>query len=156
MVQQARRVLADCKHALDLLQAESRPDTFRVLWVAGIALVRAVGHVLQKVDGEQSPAVKKAVGLAYAAWKADTTGNSIFWEFIEEERNRILKQYEVGFFAGPVDVLAGGEVHSLDDHLFSPITDGAFAGEDCRDVLELALEWWERQLTMIETAAQGE
>lgn len=156
MVQHARRVLADCKHALDLLQEESQPETFRVLWVAGVALVRAVGHVLQKVDGEQSPAVKKAVASAYDSWKADKTGNAIFWEFIEEERNRILKQYEAGFLAGPVDVLAGGEVHSLDDHLFSPITDGTFAGEDCRDVLELALEWWEHQLTTIESAARGE
>lgn len=156
MVQQARRVLADCKHALDLLQAESQPETFRVLWVAGVALVRAVGHVLQKVDGEQSPEMKKAVASAYASWKADKPGNAIFWEFIEEERNRILKQYEVGFFAGPVDVLAGGEVHSLDDSLFSPITDGTFAGEDCRDVLELALGWWERQLTTIESEARRE
>jgi hypothetical protein len=51
MVQTAQEVLADCKHALDLLEVEeeSRPQTFRVLWVAGVALARAVGHVLQKV-----------------------------------------------------------------------------------------------------------
>ena len=53
-VQNARRVLSDCKYALDMLQVESRPASFRVLWVAGIALVRAVGHVLQKVDGEKA------------------------------------------------------------------------------------------------------
>lgn len=147
----ARSVLADCKHALDLLQEESHPDTFRVLWVAGIALARAVGHVLQKVDGEQDDATKKVVASAYASWKADKPGNAIFWEFIEEERNQVLKQYEIGFLPGPVNVLAGGDVHTLDDHLFCPITDGAFAGEDCRDVLERAVEWWERQLAEIES-----
>ena len=156
MVQKARSVLADCKHALDLLQDELRPDTFRLLWVAGIALARAVGHVLQKVDGEHDDAVKRAVAAAYASWKAEKQGNAIFWDFIEEERNQVLKQYEVGFFAGPVDVVAGGELHTLDDHLFCPITDGTFAGEDCRDVLEQAIEWWERQLAAIESAVREE
>ena len=154
MVQKARSVLADCKHALNLLQDEPQPDTFRVLWVAGVALARAVGHVLQKVDGEQNDHVKRAVASAFAAWKADKTGNAIFWEFIEEERNQVLKQYEVGFFAGPVDVLAGGEVHNLDENLFCPITDGTFAGEDCRDILEQAIEWWERQLSEIESGVR--
>ena len=89
-------------------------------------------------------------------WKAEKQGNAIFWDFIEEERNQVLKQYEVGFFAGPVDVVAGGELHTLDDHLFCPITDGTFAGGDCRDVLEQAIEWWERQLAAIESAVREE
>ena len=89
MTLKARSVLSDCKHALDLLQEESQPDTFRVLWVAGIALARSVGHVLQKVDGEQDDAMKVAVASAYASWKADKPGNAIFWEFIEEEIDRL-------------------------------------------------------------------
>jgi hypothetical protein len=153
MVQTAQEVLADCKHALDLLEEESRPQTFRVLWVAGVTLARAVGHVLQKVDGEQSDATKKAVQAAYASWKADKPGNAIFWEFIEQERNQVLKQYEMGFFSGPVEVVAGSDVATLDNHIFCPITDGAFAGEDCRDVLEQAIEWWRRQLAEIESVA---
>ena len=155
MLQNARRVLADCKHAHELLEDESQPDSFRVLWVAGIALARAVGHVLQKVDAEADDAVNAAVASAYSAWKADRSRNQIFWDFIEEERNQVLKQYEVGFFAGPVDVVAGGELHTLDDHVFCPITDGPFAGEDCRDVLEQAIGWWEQQLASIEDAARA-
>jgi len=151
MVEKARSVLGDCKHALNLLQEEQHPDTFRVLWVAGVALARAVGHVLQKVDGAQSEAMKQAVASAYSSWKSDRAGNAIFWDFIEQERNQVLKQYEVGFFAGPVNVVAGGEIHTLDEHLFCPITDGKFAGEDCRDLLEQAIEWWEQQLNDIET-----
>ena len=118
MVLKAQSVLADCKHALDLLQKESQPDSFRVLWVAGIALARAVGHVLKNVDSEKDDVTKMAVASAYTSWKANKPSNAIFWEFIEEERNQVLKQYEVGFFAGPVDVVAGGEIHALDDHLF--------------------------------------
>lgn len=153
-VHRARKVLADCKHALDLLETETAPETFRVLWVAGVALARAVGHVLQKVDGERDAGVKKAVSAAYASWKTDRAGNAIFWDFIEEERNQVLKQYEIGFFAGPVDVLATGEVHILDENLFCPLTEGSFAGEDCRDVLEQAIGWWEKQLATIEASLQ--
>lgn len=138
-----------------MLQEESRPASFRVLWVAGVALARAVGHVLQKVDCEKDRAVSVAVGKAYASWKADRLSNTIFWDFIEEERNQVLKQYEVGFFAGPVDVVADDQVHTLDDHLFCPLTDGPFAGEDCRDILLQAIEWWERQLTAVEVDAHG-
>lgn len=147
----ARSVLEDCKHALNLLQEEQHPDTFRILWVAGIALARAVGHVLQKVDGEQSEAMKLAIASAYSSWKSDRAGNAIFWDFIEQERNQVLKQYEVVFFAGPVNVVASGEIHTLGEHLFCPITDGKFAGEDCRDLLEQAIEWWEWQLNDIES-----
>ena len=59
------------QNALDLLQEETRPEVFRLYWVAGIALARAVGHVLQKVDGERDDTTKRAVASAYAAWKAD-------------------------------------------------------------------------------------
>ncbi len=128
----------------------------RVLWVAAVALARAVGHVLQKIDGKQSTALNKAVEAAYASWKADRSANSIFWGFIEEERNQVLKQYEIGFFAGPVKVVGDGEMFTLDDHLFCPIQVGEFAGEDCRDILAYAIEWWKRQLAEIEHVAGKE
>ena len=73
---------------------------------------------------------------AYASWKSDRQSNAIFWDFIEEERNQVLKQYEIGFFAGPVDIVADGQAYTIGEHLFCPITDGPFAGEDCRDILE--------------------
>ena len=146
MARKARSVLADCRNALDLLQDEMRPEAFRLYWVAGVALARAAGHVLQKVDGEQDATIKHAVASAYAAWKADKQANAIFRDFIEQERNQILKEYDVGFLAGPIDVVAGGALHTLDEHLFCPIADGVFAGEDCRDILDQAIKWWESQL----------
>lgn len=154
MVPTARKVLADCRHVLDLLEEETRPQTFRVLWVASVALARAVGHVLQKVDAEQSESTKNAVQAAYGSWKVDKPGNAIFWEFIEQERNQVLKQYEMGFLPGPIEVIANGDSSILDDHLFCPIADGLFAGEDCRDVLEQAIEWWSQQLSAIESIAR--
>ena len=155
MALKARSVLADCRNALDLLQDETRPEVFRLYWVAAVALARAVGHVLHRVDGEDDATIRQAAASAYAGWKADKQGNAIFWDFIEQERNQILKEYEVGFFAGPIDVVAGGALYSLDQHLFCPIADGEFAGEDCRDILDQAIAWWESQLDRIEAAARA-
>lgn len=155
MALKARSVLADCRNALDLLQDETRPEVFRLYWVACVALARATGHVLHKVDCEQDPKIKQVVAAAYDAWKADKQGNAIFWDFIEQERNQILKEYEVGFLAGPIDAVADGALYSLDQHLFCPIADGEFAGEDCRDILDQAIAWWESQLDRIEAAARA-
>ena len=154
MVQKARAVLADCKHAHELLEVESRADTFRVLWVAGVALARAVGHVLQKIDGGSTNATREAIERAYAGWKADKQANAIFFEFIEQERNQVLKQYELGFLAGPIGVATPDAVFTLDEQIFCPLAEGPFAGEDCRDVLKLAIDWWELQLRDIESASQ--
>ena len=46
----ARRVLADCEVVLEMLDAEREEQRWRVLWVGALALLRAVGHVLRKVD----------------------------------------------------------------------------------------------------------
>ena len=65
----ARNVLADCWNSVDLLEEETRPEVFQLYWVAGIALARTVGHVLQKVDGEHDDTIKRAVASAYAKFR---------------------------------------------------------------------------------------
>ena len=64
MTATARKVLADCKKAHDLLEAESDTARFRLLWVSGVALLRSVGHVLQKVDSRHDLRVKGAIDEA--------------------------------------------------------------------------------------------
>jgi hypothetical protein len=155
MLERAKMVLQDCIHAHALLEDEINLTTFRVLWVSGVALAREVGHVLRKVDAEENDKIKKAVSDVYDSWKNNKDDNLIFWHFIENERNQILKQYKVGFFPGPVRLIVEkhkvpiGE-YTVDDNLFCPIIDGPFAGEDCRDVLREAIDWWEKQLSSIE------
>lgn len=51
----ARTVLQDCWHALHLLEEETDEASFRVLWVAGVALARAVGHTLRNLDAQTNP-----------------------------------------------------------------------------------------------------
>lgn len=155
MALKARTVLNDCREAHMLLEAELDTVRFRILWVAGVALLRAVGHVLKKVDAEPGSTVEVAVADAYDEWQRERAAHVIFWDFIEKERNNVLKEYQIGFFPGPVNVSVhpGGETFFLDENLFCPIPYGRFAGEDCRDVMAEAIAWWERQLDAIETAA---
>ena len=61
--------------------------------MATVSLLRAVGHVLNKVDGASCPEMRAAVDEVWSEWKADKTANAIFFDFIEDERNSILKEY---------------------------------------------------------------
>ena len=153
MVTVARKVLADCKAAHELLEMECDAARFRLMWVAGVALLRTVGHVLEKVDSRRDPKTAVAARAAWERWKADKEANAIFWEFIEEERNNILKEYEFGFLSGPIGVLVtpGHDLLSLDGNLFCPLAEGRFSGEDCRDVLAEGIKWWEKELRQIES-----
>jgi hypothetical protein len=153
----ARKVLTDCKNAHTFLEEETDATRFRILWVAGVALLRTVGHVLHKVDSTRGPALKTAIDHAYQDWKRNTEANAVFWDFIEQERNNLLKEYRIGFLSGPVDVVVqpDGAVFSLGENLFCPIADGRYAGEDCRDVLAEGIAWWERQLDAIEAKANS-
>lgn len=150
----ARKTLQDLRMSHNLLEVEESTEQFRVLWVASVTICRAVGHVLQKVDSSTSPRLKLAISQAYSSWKADPESNRIFFDFIENERNSVLKEYKFGFNSGPLDILApDGSLFTLDNNIFCPLIDGHFSGEDCRDVLELAIVWWQTQLDFIDCMA---
>jgi hypothetical protein len=156
MTATARKVLSDLCVSRELLQAEQSSDQFRVLWVASVALCRAIGHALQKMDSISSPQLRLAIKGTYESWKSSPDLHSVFFEFIEDERNSVLKEYEFGFMsgAGTLDglVLPDGLLATLPDNLFCPMSDGRFAGIDCRDVLDLAINWWQQQLDHIDRA----
>jgi hypothetical protein len=157
MTATARKILSDLRVAQELLQMEQSSERFRVLWVSSVALCRAIGHALQKVDSSVSPKLNSAISAAYKSWKTDPEENHVFFEFIEDERNSVLKEYEFGFMsgAGTVDglVLPDGLLVTLADNFFCPMTGGRFSGVDCRDVLDLAVNWWQKQLDLIDRAA---
>lgn len=156
MTATARKVLSDLCVARELLQTEQSSDRFRVLWVASVALCRAIGHALQKMDSISSPQLRLAIKAAYESWKSSPDIHLVFFEFIEDERNSVLKEYEFGFMsgAGTLDglVLPDGLSATLPDNFFCPMSDGRFAGVDCRDVLDLAINWWQQQLDHIDRA----
>src|SRR5437764_10343909 len=92
MTRAAREVLEDCRSALMSIQDGVSGSDWRWRWVAVVALLRAVGHVLHKVDGRTSPSMEAAIQTAFHRWKDD----SMFRDFIEHERNNVLKAYKLG------------------------------------------------------------
>lgn len=161
MTRAAREVLSDCRTALEMLQGEADPDRWRVHWAGGVALLRAVGHVLLNVDQPANAELTKIATAAHRRWRSEDPAHAVYREFILEERNNILKEYrsKVHPLAEvPVVVRltllnpATGEISyhdqpaSFDENLFRPLVEGYGEGEDARDVFEEALGWWEREL----------
>ncbi len=153
MTLRSRLVLDDCKRAHALADEATAPQELRLHLVAGIALARAVGHVLRNVDSRENPAVAEANAAAFESWKANRTNNAIYWDFILRERNLVLKQYDLNWVDDPVPLVASGKVFVLDECLYCPIESESFAGEDFRDMLQQAISWWESQLDAIERTA---
>lgn len=164
MTYKSRKVLEDCRLALSLLEEETDFQCWRIHWAAAVALIRAVGHVLDKVDGTD-PIIKKVAAAFFQRWKSDDPEHEIFREFIERERNNLLKEYHsdvhplgkvsvaVEITAQPIsggDPVKLGHVAEIGDNIYRPLLDGPWEGTDARDVLTEAIEWWKRQLDRID------
>jgi hypothetical protein len=161
----ARQALDDCREAVELLIDGVQGSEWRRRWVLAIVLLRAVGHVLDKVDGNQSPHSRSAIDHWWAKLKQTRPEPSIFWEFIDEERNSILKQYRSRAGQGVtvrVPTLClnvkTGEQRSEPDPPLPPLyhytlISGPFEGRDHRDVLREAIQWWACQLDSIDIMA---
>lgn len=167
MTHAAREVLSDCRVALEMLQAETDPDRWRVHWAGSVALLRAVGHVLLNVDQPANANLAVNATAAHRRWRSSDPAHAVYRKFILEERNSILKEYrskvhpladvpvvvrltlinpktgEISYFDQPAD---------FEENLFRPLVEGYGEGEDARDVFEEALSWWERELSAIEAA----
>lgn len=169
MTAAARQVLADCEIALDMLEGEENFEHWRVHWAGALALLRAVGHVLVKVDGEDEK-LRVLIDAAYGCWKTNRTDNAIFWNFIEEERNNVLKEYkfnldpreEIDVVIMPavqqpgIDRLSQDpQVFQIGGDIYRPIVDGFGKGEDAREIYREALDWWNAQLTLLEKKLAG-
>lgn len=138
----ARSVLDDCRYSLSLLEEEKDIRKWRITWVAAVALNQLFGR-----------------------WKEDRESNLIFHEFIEKERNNILKEYEVNIH--PMDEVPvvielslqsletgemkrDGFILELGENIYRPILGGEWDGDDAREVYTEAIDWWDAQLKMIE------
>lgn len=149
----SRQVLIDCRRATRLADEAASAQDVRVHWVAAIVLARAVGHVLLNIDSANDPAIASANDVRFAEWNAHPDVHQIYWEFILAERNTVLKEYEQNWQFESIYVTAGDELFELDDGLYCAISRGPYAGADVRDVLDLAIDWWEEQLGIIESIA---
>ncbi|MGE4265106.1 MAG: hypothetical protein AB7E46_11625 [Desulfovibrio sp.] len=150
----ARGVFGDFQRVCGMLKEESGKQEYRILWVAALTLCRAVGHVLDKVDGKASSEAKKIINDMFAGWK-NGDENKIFREFIEKERNLVLKQYEIGYDDGPLDIHSCDNVYDIVDVHGCAMAKGEYFGSQSSDILQQAIVWWETQLDEIERRIEG-
>lgn len=99
---QSRQVPDDCRRATQLADDAATVQDLRVHWVAAIALVRAVGHMLLQVDAAGDSAVSEANQLRHTEWRADRATHSIYWDFICTERSLVLKEYQQNWQCDPL------------------------------------------------------
>lgn len=159
----ARDVLSDCEIALEILEDTEDVHRWRVLWAGAVALARTVGHVLRHVDRKE-PQFRAAIDQRFELWKIERDANAVFWDFIEEERNNLLKEYKsrvsdaeeipLGILPSTED-FDSEETFLLGENLYRPILSGYGEGEDARDIYKEALDWWERELSAIEAISAG-
>lgn len=159
VVPSARLVLQDVIYVRNILEDETRHIEWRLHWILAVVLLRTVGHVLHNVDGQTSPRVKTLAQAMHARWKGEDPADAIFRDFIERERNSILKEYASNMSEGPVPIVAHLQAQDgfdsirhflIEENIYRPIEDGPYAGEDGRTVLDDAIEWWHRQLDEID------
>lgn len=132
-----------------------------------MALLRAVGHALAKVDAPADERVAKATALEFKLLKASRPEPKLYWGFIEDERNTVLKEYRFRAYRAAY----GNAVHSVtvfdsagyqftaqpnrfgdvQIHLF---WGGPFAGQSPVDVATQAIEWWKAHLDKLDVLSR--
>lgn len=152
MTSTARKILVECEFAHSLLESENDERKFKIIWIAFVSLIRSIGYVLDKVDSKKNPLLKKKIDKWWKSLKENKNANLLFWEFINEERHNILKEYLINIFSGEIDVTSSSsdEIYSLTATAYCPVSKGMYKGEDCRDVARKSIEWWGQQLYIIE------
>lgn len=160
MTSHARDVFEDCKVAASQLRDGVQGREWRISWVTTVALLRAVGHVLRNVDAPTDTLLKRIVTEEWSKLSATKPEPAIFWQFIEDERNNILKEYRLS--AGLNITVRPGTVQldlNTGEQRGEPglptlydyrMKSGPYAGIDQREVLRQALSWWDSYLSVIE------
>ena len=156
----ATEMIDDAENALRMLEDCDDEDDFRVLWIACVTILRSIGHVLAKVDHKD-----KYLSASIDTWWKNLKANKdevIFHDFIEKERNFAIKEYVFGYQeCSPWSMVAIDENEKatflpelgFPDEPIIEMVDGPFEGEDCRDVIRQAIDWWKTQLKKIEEMA---
>lgn len=146
-----------CEEILERLTNSDfdRDDSnWKILWIAGLATLRAVGQVLDKVDKIDNREIAPIIVEKWQQLKARKSDYPIFWDFIDKERDLILKEFRLGVEAVPIMVAndGGGQFDLVDDLADMPwellANDGSF---EATQQFGEAVEFWRAYLTDIET-----
>jgi len=142
----ARDVLEDLGYCISELRDDLPEQEWRVKWIAICTLGRAVGHVL-KNDGDRLDIVKMTNDLY-----REIRNEKIFSEFIELDRNLILKEYK---FRAAREPLGLGILTEAGDRLVTEQDYNVLKGTYFEDHLpkqaaQEVYDWWDAKLKQIE------
>lgn len=160
MTTQAREVLRDCERLLAAIGPDMPGELWRPRWAGLVALLRAVGHVLEKVDAARIVNAKQVVDAAWDELRQSKPEPKIFWQFIEAERNNVPKTYAFGVGVN-ITVRPGTGWLSLatGESGGSPggpttfeafVRSGPFEGEDPLQLCREAIQFWNGYLDCID------
>ncbi|TFL17594.1 hypothetical protein [Jannaschia formosa] len=137
-----------------LEEQEDDARRWRVKWVGGLALLRAVGHVLLHEDSKRDSFVADRNRQLFESWQRDRAKNAIFWNFIVPERDKSLKHYEIDALI--LDTVSLGvmadenlDLMNLEGDLYRGNKGPYRTGDDLRDIYGEAVVWWDDQLAEI-------
>lgn len=144
----AYRTLKDADASVRELKSSDPADAqnYRLRWVTCITLLRTVGHVLKKVDAPRSRWIGEAILRTWKRWQDDASGNLIWHEFIEKERNTLLKEYQFVYQQG------SSSASPPEEPLPLLIGDAVYQPEAAA---QAAIRWWKVQLGAIEDDAKN-
>jgi len=148
----SQKVLDDTWISLSLMEKASNDEELRVYWVSTICLLRMIGHVLHKVDSKLSITHKAVIDKWWSEINQNKPEPTIFWTFINESRNLVLKEYELNFITYKcewIDTDSEGKIDVIDDTIH--ITPD---GHELFEQLSDALLWWQAELSSINRLAQ--
>jgi hypothetical protein len=88
----AREALDWCRYGhRKMMSGDPTWEDWMLIWAGTIALLRAVGHALEKQDAKSDARLKKVQSAWWKGLKATKPNPYIFFEFIERDRNLLLK-----------------------------------------------------------------
>lgn len=143
----------DCKEAIRALRTEDLDfGRWKVSWAGICALLNASVHLMRKQDATSCIPlqIRKSPNAKWHELGKNKAKYPIFWDFIDQERNNILKEYR--FSPDEVILKADGSLEPKRGLLYMlgeneksilVIRGGQFGGRPALDVAEEAANWIE-------------
>ena len=156
----AEQVIEDCEFAIAKHNSSLQGTEFRLSWWTIVSLLRAIGHVLEKVDSRESIRHAQIISDEYEKLKKTKPKPEIYWNFIKIERDNYLKEYNYGaqrqltnswqteqgekaFISVRLDDQSTGRITPLMPSMYqeSFIKEGYYKGENEHRIACEALSW---------------
>jgi hypothetical protein len=163
MTKAARKVLADCRVALEMLEEEGDLQRWRIVLVSTLALMRGVANVLETSDCHTA-FQRRVFEVMQKEWRSQPE-HAIFWQFIMVGRSLVIQDYvplaspehepplDLDRIEHDTSLKLNWDIFDLRNHVFPS---DYRAGEKATKIIAEAIEWWEIQLDVFDAATAGD